>query len=171
MKKKHAKQYYSHVGEWNRYPLYLKLRKCNNHAIRIFFFSPSPRKVVRKKRQYVYLWVKKADFLFLCLGFLSRTFTINRTTGEGGRYFFLNPLYHFQTLHGRLYISKEIAAGGSPLRIATLLALAYIRKYLNLTWWTTWNIYFKWIDKGRKDSYTKRHFPDSCWHLFSSQNC
>ena len=54
---------------------------------------------------------------FFYLGFLSRTFTIHGTAGEGGGYL-LTPLYHFHLLHRHLDISRAIAAGSSPLHIA-----------------------------------------------------
>ena len=31
----------------------------------------------------------------------------------------------------------------------------YVWKYLNLIWWTIWKLYFRWINKGRKDSFQK----------------
>ena len=46
--------------------------------------------------------------------FLSRTFTIRGTAGEGGRYLF----FHFHPLHRHLDISRAITAEGSPLHIA-----------------------------------------------------
>ena len=56
-------------------------------------------------------------FFFFYLGFLSRTFTIHGTAGEGGGYL-LTPLYHFQPLHRHLDISRATNAGNSPLHIA-----------------------------------------------------
>ena len=50
------------------------------------------------------------------VGFLSRTFTVHMTTGEGGEY--LCPLYHVHPLHRHLDISRVITAESSPLHIA-----------------------------------------------------
>ena len=58
-------------------------------------------------------------FLFFCLSFLSRTFTIHRTAGEGGGYISLTPLYNFHQLHRHLGISRAITAESSPLYIAS----------------------------------------------------
>ena len=57
--------------------------------------------------------------LFFCLGFLSQTFKIHRTAGEGGRYLF-NSLNHFHLLHRHLDISREITAESSSLHIALI---------------------------------------------------
>ena len=56
---------------------------------------------------------------FFYLGFLSRTFAIHGTAGEGeGDGIYLTPLYHFHPLHRHLGISRAITAGSSPLHIA-----------------------------------------------------
>ena len=57
-------------------------------------------------------------FFFFYLGFLSRTFTIHRTAGEGGG-IYLTPLYHFHPLRGHLDIGRTITAESSHLRIAS----------------------------------------------------
>ena len=51
------------------------------------------------------------------MGFLSQTFTIQRTAGEGGA-ISLTPLYRFHPLHRHLDISRAIAVESSPLHIA-----------------------------------------------------
>ena len=56
-------------------------------------------------------------FFFFYLGFLSRTFTIHGTAGEGGGYLF-NSSLPLPSLHRRLDISRAITAESSPLRIA-----------------------------------------------------
>ena len=43
---------------------------------------------------------------------------IDRTAEEGGN-IYLNPLYHFHSLYGHLYISRKITAEISPLRTAS----------------------------------------------------
>ena len=43
--------------------------------------------------------------------------------------------------------------------------IVYVWKYLNLTWWTIWNL----NQEGKKRLISKRHFPDSCSHFFPSQ--
>ena len=58
---------------------------------------------------------------FFHLDFLSRTFTIHGTAGEGGMGgggIYLTPLYHFHPLHRHLDISRAITAESSPLHIA-----------------------------------------------------
>ena len=55
---------------------------------------------------------------FIYLGFLSRTFTINRTAGEG-KGISLTPLYQFQPLHRHLEISWAITAESSSLDISS----------------------------------------------------
>ena len=60
---------------------------------------------------------KYSIFFFFYLGFLSRTFTIHRTAGEGEA-ISLSPLYHFHLLHRHLDISRAITAESSPLHIA-----------------------------------------------------
>ena len=60
------------------------------------------------------LTCRKAEwsfFLFFCLGFLSRIFTIHRAAGEDG-------VHRFHPLHRDLDISRVIAAESSPLCIA-----------------------------------------------------
>ena len=49
---------------------------------------------------------------FFYMGFLSKTFTIHRTAGEGVGYLFNSSLHEY------LDISRAVAAVGSPLRIA-----------------------------------------------------
>ena len=56
-------------------------------------------------------------YIFLGLGFLSRTFTIHRTAGEGEA-ISLNPLHYFHSLHRHLDISQVITAESSPLHLA-----------------------------------------------------
>ena len=76
-------------------------------------------------------------FIFY-LGFLSRTFTIHRTAGEGGGYLFnsLTPLYHFHPLHRHLDISWAITAGSSTLRIASSPL------HIDSSWTWTGNLWF-----------------------------
>ena len=57
-------------------------------------------------------------FFFLCLGFLSRTFTNHKTAGEGAG-ISLTPHYHCHPLHRHLDISRAITAESSPLHIAS----------------------------------------------------
>ena len=33
--------------------------------------------------------------------------------------------------------------------------IVYVWKFLTLAWWIIWNLYFRWINKGRKDSHQK----------------
>ena len=68
----------------------------------------------------VYMYVYN-DNLFFYLGFLSRTFTIHRTAGEGVGYFFNSSLrfYHFHPLHRHLDISRAITAESSPLHLSS----------------------------------------------------
>ena len=56
-------------------------------------------------------------FFFFYLGFLSRTFTIHGTAGEGGGYLF-NSSLPLPPLHRHSDISRAITAESSPLRIA-----------------------------------------------------
>ena len=49
---------------------------------------------------------------FLYPGFLSQTFTIHRTAGEGEA-ISLAPLYHFHLIHWQLYISRAISTKSS----------------------------------------------------------
>ena len=56
-------------------------------------------------------------FFFFYLGFLSRTFTIHKTAGEGGGYLF-NSSLPLPPAYRLLDISRVITAGSSPLRIA-----------------------------------------------------
>ena len=76
----------------------------------------SPQWQARKKH-LVFLFVWFCLFFFY-LGFLSWTFTIHRTAGEGGGYLFDFP-YHFHPLHRHLDISGAITAESSPLHIAS----------------------------------------------------
>ena len=64
------------------------------------------------------LLTKCRHIFFFYLGFLLRTFTNHRAAEEGGGYFF-NSSLPLPPLHGRLGISRAIAAGSSPLRIAS----------------------------------------------------
>ena len=57
------------------------------------------------------------NVIFFYLGFLSRTFMIHRTTGEGGGYLF-NSSLPLPPLHRILDISRVIPAESSPLHIA-----------------------------------------------------
>ena len=45
---------------------------------------------------------------FFYLGFLSQTFTIHRTAGEGGDFIFLTPLYHHHSFHRHLNITRAV---------------------------------------------------------------
>ena len=65
-----------------------------------------------------YLCSKIWDFSFFYLGFLSRTFTIHRTAGEGEA-ISLTPLYHFHLLHRHLVIIRAMTAVSSPLNIGS----------------------------------------------------
>ena len=65
-----------------------------------------------------YLYIKFINVFFFYLGFLSRTFTIHGTAGEGEG-IYLTPLYHFHPLHRHLDISRTITAESSPLHIAS----------------------------------------------------
>ena len=56
-------------------------------------------------------------FLYIYLGFLSRTFMIHRTAGEE-KGISLTSLYQFQPLHRHLEISWAITAEGSSLDIS-----------------------------------------------------
>ena len=58
----------------------------------------------------------KVFLFFFYLGFLSQTFTIHETAGEGEG-IYLTPLYHFHLLHRHLDISRAITAESSPLHI------------------------------------------------------
>ena len=60
----------------------------------------------------VYLFIHL--FIFLCLGFLSQTFTQGKAEGIS-----LTPLYHFHPLHRHLEIDRAITAEGSPLHTAS----------------------------------------------------
>ena len=84
------------------------------------------------------LWIRL--FIFFNLGFLSHTFTIHRTVGEGEA-IYLTPLYHFDLIHRRLDISRAIAAKSSPLHIAR-----------SRTW--TANLWFPSVDWRRLHSST-----------------
>ena len=56
--------------------------------------------------------------IFFYVGFLSRTFTNHRTTGEGEG-ISLTPHYHFHSFYRHLDISRVITPGSSPLRLAS----------------------------------------------------
>ena len=84
------------------------------------------RKRFSKNMQQIYMGtpMQKSDFskvanqlFFFYLGFLSRTFTIHRTAGEGGGYLY-NSCLPLPPLQRHLDISREITAENSALRIA-----------------------------------------------------
>ena len=67
--------------------------------------------------QFFWDWLYAVcNFLFY-LGFLSRTFTIQKTSGERRGYLFRLSL-PLPPLHKHLDISRAITSGSSPLRIA-----------------------------------------------------
>ena len=55
---------------------------------------------------------------FFLYVFLSQKFAIHRTTGEGGGYLYITPLYFFHPLHRYLYICRLITGENSLLYIA-----------------------------------------------------
>ena len=63
------------------------------------------------------VWLATRTIFFFYLGFLSRTFTIHKTAGEGGGYLF-NSSLPLPPAYRLLDISRVITAGSSPLRIA-----------------------------------------------------
>ena len=74
------------------------------------------------KRQHKYKYwdsirgQKAPESCFFLSGLFSRTFTIHRTSGEGGH--FLSPLYHFHSLYRHLDTNRGIILESSSLHIA-----------------------------------------------------
>ena len=80
---------------------WLRKSLCKKYDAQYFIFGTCP---------HIYIF-------FFYLGFLSQTFTIHGTAGEGGGYLF-NSSLPLPPLHRHLDISRAITAESSPLHIA-----------------------------------------------------
>ena len=124
--------------------VFCKILQCSqdNSCHRIFPYKPCPtslrqkdsmagvflkilhnfqKKVFHRKpmRNWFYKILQNLLFFSFYLGFLSQTFTNQRTVGGGGLGISLTPYYHFYPLHRNLDISRAITAESSPLHIAS----------------------------------------------------
>ena len=84
----------------------------SNYRFKIYIHDSSP------STDSISIFFSNPNFFFFYLGFLSRTFMIHGTAGEGGGYLF-NSSLPLPSLHRHLDISWAITAESSPLHIVS----------------------------------------------------
>ena len=109
---------------WFLFLLFPSGKQQKSSSYQSFLYNLDFNTLLQLKRNFLLvtrsllLFTRYSLVFFFYLGFLSRTFMIYRTAGEGGANS-LSPLYHFLPLHRHLDISRAITTESSPLHIAS----------------------------------------------------
>ena len=99
---------------------YILWKKCSKLLKKhVYFPKEGSKNIIFKVVQVILSDYIFHIYIFFYLGFLSRTFTIHGTVGEGRGYFFKSPLPLLLASQTLLDISWAIAADSLPLHIAS----------------------------------------------------